>query len=264
MKCWLAVFLFELKRILTPGRACWWLVVAAFPVMITLLMTISLRPPRRADQQTIDWIYTIAIYYLAPSISCMLGALLTAAPVVASELEQHSWVYFATRPHGLRHLLLGKYLVAVLWSASATIVGVSIAVPVSKIVAKQEVWLALTALSLASATAYSAMYVMIGSLFHSRAIVFCVAYTAGIEIFLGSFPALVNRLTLQYRLRSLLFLWTTPPERFRTSNVRELVASAEPGWVQLAWLAFFTLLFLAVGLFTVRVREFTAAVESDV
>ena len=48
-----------------------------------------------------DQLYTVALYLLGPSIACMLGALLIAAPAIASELEQHSWIYLATRPNGV-------------------------------------------------------------------------------------------------------------------------------------------------------------------
>ena len=139
MNSLLAVAIFEFKRIMTPGRAFWWLVVAAFPVVITLLMSTYLIPARRVSVpqqpesiQEIGVMFTFALYVLGPSLSCMLGVLLTSAPIVATELEQHSWVYLATRPNGLFHLLMGKYLVAVVWTASAAILGITLAIPISQ------------------------------------------------------------------------------------------------------------------------------------
>lgn len=260
-----AIFLFEFNRILTPGRAVWWLVVASFPVAITLLLQISLRNrPPNAPVDVIHNIYTFALYFMAASVSCMLGALLTAAPAVATELEQHSWVYFATRPNGLRHLVLGKYLVAVVFASTATISGLTVAIPLSEVTDKPQVWAALAAISVLSSAAYSAMYLLIGTLFHARAIVFCVAYTAGVEVFLGSFPAVINRLTVQYRLRSLLFQWALKTDRMRNTGIRELVASTDETWLQIAWILLFLCVFLVIALWTVRFREFTPAVESDV
>lgn len=330
MNSLLAIFKFELKRIMTPGRFVWWVLVAAFPVAITLLMSTFLNfqvterssellrierelhvlqselfrkqqageefsqedanrlqalaeeytlqlqsdsggnssgrrfqgPP--VTQENVNTIYTFAIYFLAPSIACMLGALLTGAPSVASELEQHSWIYLATRPNGLFHLIMGKYLVAVLWSASATIVGISLSLPVSQIDGMAKPAMALIALAVLSAGSYSALYVMIGTVFPKRAMVFCVAYTAGVELFMGFFPAVINRLTIQYRLRSLLLQWTEQSEEFKESELISYVASTESVLIQLVWLASFTAVFLAVALTTVQVREFTTAVESDV
>jgi len=259
----LAIYQFELKRILTPGRAFWWLIVAAFPVVITAMMSHYLQFPRQAQPEEIGFFFTIAIYFLAPGIACMLGVLLTAAPTVATELEQHSWIYLATRPNGLFFLLLGKYLVAVTWAASATITGICIAIPISRVYYKLDTMLALSALSVCSAFAYGALYMMIGTLFHARAMVFCVVYTGAVELFLAMFPAVVNRMTIQFRLRSLLANWITIPERFDRPELYMYIASDESAVLQLMWLLSLTAIFLSVSFASVQVREFTTAAESE-
>ncbi len=320
MNSLLAVFRFELKRIITPGRAVWWLLVAAFPVVITLLLRFYERPmPARTLtaeqmqqqyepqlQQTIaeqeelyrqgriterqykhmqrlhrharnsrrspiqavmrspegqSTKYTFIIYFLGPCIACMLGALLTAAPSVASELEQHSWTYLATRPNGLFHLVMGKYMVAVLWSASATLVGVVCSIPFSRILPIAQNGGALAGLALLSAVCYSALYMTIGTLFPKRAMVFCVAYTAAIELFMGMLPAVINRLTIQYRLRSLMFHWTKIVEL--PKETKPLFATAEGPLMQIFWLVAFAAVLLGVALTCVQVREFTGATEGD-
>lgn len=292
----MAVFFFELKRIMTPGRAFWWGVVAAFPVVIMLLMKNYAEFPSGEDEarQAISTVFTIVLYFVAPTISCMLGALLTAAPAVASELEQHSWVYLAVRPNGLFHLVIGKYLVAVVWAASATVVGVTIAASVATvdsptvvtdhdeqrnginitettaveaapgIIDTAQVTRAMVGLSVLSACAYSALYLMLGTVFNRRAMVLCVGYTAAVELFLGFFPAVINRFTIQYRLRTLLFDWTTQSEQFRESGVLEFVASDESAFMQIMWLVTWIAVFLSIALVSVQVREFTSASETDV
>lgn len=322
MNSLLAVFRFEFRRILTPGRAVWWLLVAAFPVVITILIRthvepnlthspvpvpmdtearlementieLTMREQERAfregrispeqfehsrrfyngyqhqqhagpqlDAQQLSTLYTIIIYFLAPSISCMLGALLTSAPSVASELEQHSWIYLATRPNGLFHLIMGKYLVAVLWAASSTAVGVALSLPITRIEALGQNGGTLLLLSVISAACYSALYMTIGTLFPQRAMVFCVAYTAAVELFLGSIPAVVNRLTIQYRLRSLLYHWAETVELPMEATQR-FVASSESAFMQLFWLGALIAIFLAVALTSVQVREFTTATEGE-
>ncbi len=157
----LAVYKFELKRILTPGRSMWWFLVVAFPVSITLLMQNFVTPPRGASQQDIDTVFTIALYFLGPSIGCMLGALLTAAPSVASELEQHSWIYLATRPNGLFHLVIGKFLVAVTWTGSAAMIGIVLSLPFSRIAGWWVAGVALLLIAFLSSLGYSALYIMI-------------------------------------------------------------------------------------------------------
>lgn len=282
MNSLLAISVFEFRRLLTPGRAFWWVLVAVFPAIIVVLMQeygriadidmwqqqlsrMYSRPVTTQEAQLqIDTLLTISLYFLAPTISCMMGALLTAAPSVASELEQHSWIYFATRPNGLFHLIMGKYLVAVIWSGSATVLGIAVALPLSHIESKFQTGAALCGVAMLSAISYSALYMMIGSVFHRRAMVFCVAYTAAVELFLGFFPAVINRMTIQYRLRSLLFNWTTQMPEFRESRITEFVAATESVMLQINWLAALTTLFMAISLVSVYVREFTGAVETDV
>ena len=271
MNSLLAVVRFECLRILTPGRSVWWLLVAGFPMVITMLMSSLLPPPGSPGASTIrnaDTVYTIVLYFLAPSISCMLGCLLTAAPSVASELEQHSWIYIATRPSGLFHLVIGKYLVAVLWATSATVAGVLLALPFSEIVGIWDAAWPLLTLSVLSACCYSALYMTIGTLFPQRAMVFCVAYTAGVELFLGLFPAVISRVTIQFRLRSLLFHWMPASQDIQDPQVsqvlREFIASDESVFLQLFWLLALAAVLLAVALTTVQVREFTTATESEV
>ncbi|GAB5439927.1 MAG: hypothetical protein Fues2KO_02760 [Fuerstiella sp.] len=322
MNSLLAVFRFEFNRIMTPGRAVWWLLVVAFPVLITILIRTHVEPqltrgPNRpsmssaarqemqkafeasmaADQerfrrgeitreqlernrrfytsgmgqpprnvgmtpQQLSSFYTIVIYFLAPSVACMLGALLTAAPSVASELEQHSWTYLATRPNGLFHLVMGKFLVAWLWAGSSTVLGVLLSLPFARIESTVQNGGMLVLLSIVSAASYSALYTMIGTLFPQRAMVFCVAYTAGVEMFLGTIPAVVNRLTIQYRLRSLLYHGVEIVD-LPTDFLQRVVASSQSAFTQVFWLTTLVAIFLAVALTTVQVREFTTAAEGE-
>lgn len=262
MNSLLAVYRFEMKRILTPGRAFWWAVVAGFPVAITLMMRELY--PSNVPPEEVGAVSTIILYFLAPSVACMLGVLLTAAPIIATELEQHSWIYLATRPNGLFHLVLGKYLVAVTWAATATVAGVLISVPISRIYYKFDALVTLSMISVASAFAYAALYLMIGTLFHARAMVFCVVYTAAIELFMGMFPAVINRMTVQFRLRSILYHGVRWPERItKAPEVTQYIASDEGISMQMLWLLTFTILFLCVSFVVVQVREFTTASESE-
>ena len=211
-----------------------------------------------------DAILTIVIYYLAPGIACMLGALLTASPAVASELEQHSWIYFATRPNGLFHLVIGKYLVAFVWAASSTLIGLWMAIAIAEIDDKWNVLTTLTTISLFSAMSYSALYIMIGTLFYRRAMIFCVAYTAGIEITMSFVPAVINRLTIQYRLRAFLFDNESPLKKMIDDDTFDrLFVGTDTTTQTVLWLITLTAVFLAVALTSVQVREFTGAAETE-
>jgi ABC-type transport system involved in multi-copper enzyme maturation permease subunit len=68
------------------------------------------------------------LLYLIPQVVCLLGLLLWATPNVHSELEGRTWIYLAVRPDGKAMVLLGKYLTAVAWSASACLLALTISV----------------------------------------------------------------------------------------------------------------------------------------
>jgi ABC-type transport system involved in multi-copper enzyme maturation permease subunit len=121
----LAVFRYELRKSVTAGRVAWWFVLAVFPVTITLLSRWvqsnegEIPPPDRNS------FWSILLYVAIPCVCCAMSALLTAGPAIATELEQRSWIYLATRPHGIAWLLLGKFLVATLWAFTAAAAAVS-------------------------------------------------------------------------------------------------------------------------------------------
>ena len=269
MNALFAIYRFELKRVLTTGRTFWWFVVVAFPPTIIFLINQFSQLPPGFQEAEKDFIFTGVLYFLAPSVSCMLGALLMSAPAIANELEQHSWVYLATRPNGMFHLLLGKFGVSVTWASTATIAGIVLSSLLGPFVSPVTTIVQMSCLALLSAMAYSALYLMIGTLFHARAMVFCVAYTAAVELFLGLLPAVINRMTMQFRLRSILYHWVEIPE----SAPREIkqsweeslsqVALQESQALQVLWLVSFSVVFIAIALVCVQVREFTTARESE-
>ncbi|MDA1233142.1 MAG: hypothetical protein O2856_20450, partial [Planctomycetota bacterium] len=118
-----AVFVYEWKRSLTLGRIGWWYAMAAFPIMITILMRTIGDIEDDLDIAAQKSIWSVALYILIPGVCVGLSVLLTAAPAVASELEQRSWTYLATRPNGIFWLLLGKFLVSVTWATTAAWLG---------------------------------------------------------------------------------------------------------------------------------------------
>lgn len=348
----LAVFTYEWKRTLTAGRMGWWLALTAFPAAIVLLLRCQAEFGRGMQQQQIDAVWSVVLYMLIPCVCCALGVFLNAAPAIASELEQRSWVYLATRPRGILWLLLGKYLVAVVWAVTSALVSstlavvlteadlslvgvrspvenqttevpavVPAAVPVAatsvaatagqlaapqrpplpppprpprpggrdvaavaqplpasqgtrpsadsegaRTAVRWRLWWTMLRLSCLSAMSYAALYLLIGAVFPRRAMVFCVAYTALVEVVLSLIPAIINRLTIQYRLRSLMMNWAEPAGREQMQdNIFFRYVFAEGGNVeQMLWLTGLTVLFLVVAILAGHLSEFTNASESDV
>jgi len=257
-----AVFLHEWKRSLTAGRIGWWLVMAAFPAMITVLIR-SIPDFSQMPEEDLNTFWSIMLYVLIPCVCSAMGVLLTAGPAVATELEQRSWVYMATRPNGIFWLLTGKYLVAVTWGVTAAWAGAASAILLANAPSSFQIWLALSALSLLACCSYSAVFLLVGVISPKRAMVFCVMYTGFVEIVLGLIPALINRLTVQFRLRSLLVQWVPLNEKVRSDASFSYVFGEESAALHIFWLMAMSTAFL-IGAITIAYRkEFTTATEGD-
>ncbi len=258
-----AVFVHEWRRSLTAGRIAWWVVMAAFPAVLTILLRTIPEFERGIPESERDTFWSIALYVLIPCVCSALSVLLTAGPAVATELEQRTWVYLATRPNGIFWLLIGKYLVAVTWGVSAAWAGATVAVVLTNAVSPIRIWCALMALSLLSCVAYSAVYLLVGVISPKRAMVFSVMYTGFVEIVLGIIPALVNRLTVQYRLRSLLVQWLPLNETMKKDPSFSYVFGEGSAFLHCFWLLTLASVFLAAALVLAHRREFTTASEGE-
>lgn len=297
-----AVFTHEWRRSLTAGRIVWWVLMCLFPIAVSMLIRfradVEFERNRRAepppDAQTTlvpqqsdgssmvvieqedftdpeearrrsirNSVWTIFLYVMIPCLSSALGVLLTAGPAIATELEQRSWVYLATRPNGMTWLLLGKFLVAFTWGYSSALIALSGSVVFVSVTSKFAVWWPMAVLSGLSCLAYSGAFLLVGAIFTKRAMVFSVMYAAIVEVVLGSIPAIVNRLTVQYRLRSLMLRWLEFDEEIRNEGSLEYVIGSDSAWIHIAWLFGLTAVYFVVALVIVHKREFTAASEGD-
>lgn len=258
-----AVFVYEWKRSLTAGRIAWWLAMAAFPVIITILIQ-SLGDFTKMPVEEQESTWSVTFYALIPCVCVALSVLLTAAPAVASELEQRSWVYLATRPNGIFWLLIGKYLVSVTWGTTAAWFGTFVSVLLCGIGAPVTIIASLSALSFLSALSYSALYILVGAMFPKRAMVFCLVYTAVIELVFGSIPAVINRMTVQFRLRTLFVNWMPLSDEIRNEPAFKFLLEEGSSSVQCFWLVTLSVLFLVSAIVVAHRKEFTAATEGDV
>lgn len=259
-----AVFVYEWKRSLTLARTAWWFAMAAFPVMITILIRTLGDFENQIDIATQKSTWSMTLYALIPGVCVALSVLLTAAPAVASELEQRSWAYLATRPNGIRWLLLGKYLVSVTWGTTAAWLGTVFSVALCGMDEQLRMLLSLSALSLLSAIAYSAIYMLVGTIFPKRAMVFCMMYTVIVELVFGSIPAVINRMTIQFRLRTLFVNWMPLDRRVKEDSVFQYVMINGSSFMQCFWLITISILFLAAAVLVAHRKEFTSATEGDV
>ncbi len=255
-----AVFAFEWRRAMSPGRIAWWLVLAAFPVFLVVMIRVvtQFQLPNGAEaieNARIGWAW--ALFFLIPMLVTMLGTLLWTAPAVSAELERKSWVYIAIRPEGRTAMLLGKYLAAVTWILPAALVGLLLSVFLCGTTDAARTLLIVFGTTLFACPAYAAAYLLIGVLFPQRAMVLAVVYSLIFEVAISWIPALVNQLTVQWRLRSLLCYWGDiefPPQ---------MDFATPPAWVHVLVLFIYPIALLAISVFIIRHREFSSAAESE-
>lgn len=263
MKILFATVRFEFARIMTAGRVAWWFVLSGFPVLIAGLIRFF---PLADAPEELDshFFWSIAIYLLVPCITCAMGVLLSAGPAIATELEQRSWVYLATRPNGVFWLLLGKYLVAIVWATSAALTGLTLALFFVGQDTSLQIWLGMAALCVLSSMSYASVFLLVGTIFPQRAMLFCVVWTGGVEGLVSLIPAIINRITVQYRLRALFVDWVEPGDEIAENSLFAMSLAEGPWYFQVLWLAALTSIFLAAAQVIAHRREFTAAAESDV
>ena len=242
----LDVIRFELKRSMTKGRIGIWCILVAFPVILFYLMN-SISGISRADA------WTWSQYLFIVEIVCQLGLLLWATPVVSTEIESQTWIYLAMRQSGRSTVFIGKYFTAVIWTFSAAMVALTLCMVVVPDMFDVFHWYVMTILAALSCIAHAAIFLLIGVLFQKRAMVTAVFYTLAIEYGLSFVPALANKITVNYRLRSLLANWVDLDENIQ----RELVfIGAEPTHIHLFCLFTITLVALCAALFRLKYAEY--------
>jgi ABC-type transport system involved in multi-copper enzyme maturation permease subunit len=265
----LTVFEFELRRALVPTRLAWWGILAFFPVvLVCLLLSV---PGARREIPTEVW--TSIQFILISMLISMLGTFLWTAPAVSSELERQSWVYFAVRPHGRVAVLLGKYLAAVAWVLPATLVGATVCAVLLALFRTQvaesgqimRMWWTIVRLCLLSVPAYAALFLALGTIFTKRAMVMSVAYTLIFELIVSFIPALINKLTIQFRLRALFLNWAGfDLSRIDRRNGPPIdLFSTAPSWQHVALIGVYILVMLTLAVTLIRQRDYAVATAAD-
>lgn len=266
-----AVFLFEWKRALTVPRMAWWVVLAAFPAFIVgvirFTMNENLQRDLRPDElERVRQFWSFLLYALVPMLVSMLGTLLWATPAISAELEQRSWVYLAVRPHGGTAVLLGKYLAAVTWVIPPALLSLTIAVPLADSGDGWRLWWTMARLVCLSCPAYGAIYLLLGTILPRRAMVLAVAYTLIFELVIRFVPAVINKLSVQFRLQALLLEWcdlSVSGSDRRQSALAALIGNS-PAWEHVTILLALPPVLLLASVAILRWSEFSASAESDV
>lgn len=265
---------YELTRSMTPGRWAMFLLMVCIPT--ALLIAVSQLTPDEvkytldASQTTqekfvirdeTNLAFSMLVYLLIPQVMTMLGMLVLASPIVHSELEGQTWIYALVRHAGRRSLLLGKYLVAVLWTSTAGILAVSLATPFVPLKNPAQLWLTASLLCLLASLAYGALFALIGVVMQKRVMVVSFVYALIAEGVLAWIPAVINQFTIAYRLRSILFRWLdlSVDQYFPNMGLARnaMVAQDPSGWVQVGLVLLISGILLGLALWLVETIQYS-------
>ena len=258
-KAW-ATVLFDFQRSLTPSRLSVVVVLSLFPPAI---MGINLIGDQGREVGP-------AIIGVTVMMVGILAELLWATPIVYQELEGKTWTYLAVRPFGKLALLCGKYMIAVAWTMFVCSVAMTLSVllllRVDILSDHMHTWLVFMFLILMASFAYGAIFLLLGVLFHRRAMVFAMVYVIGLEGFVGQLPAVVNQLSMRHHLMALAVKWLDVPTfldaAMREPVMREILGMDEADWVNILMLVVTTLVTFALAAWIVRSREYITSEEA--
>ena len=265
---------YELARSMTPGRWAMFLLMVCIPTALLIAVSqltpdevkYTLNASQTPEEKLVirdetNLAFSMLVYLLIPQVMTMLGMLVLASPIVHSELEGQTWIYALVRHAGRRSLLLGKYLVAVLWTSTAGILAVSLATPFLPLQNPAQLWLTASLLCLLASLAYGALFALIGVVMQKRVMVISFVYALVAEGVLAWIPAVINQFTIAYRLRSILFRWLdlSVDEYFPNMGLARnaMVAQDPSGWVQVAWVLLISGILLGLALWLVETIQYS-------
>ena len=249
-----AVFRFEFARAATPTRLAYWVGLALFPPALLTIIRIQIGPFYHFSQTT------LMLFVLIPEVLCLMGLLLWATPAIHAELEGRTWCYLAVRSGGKGSVLMGKYLAAVVWTALLALLSLTLSVLIAAPPGNMlRLWTVFAVLIVLSCLTYGALCMLLAVVFLRRAMVAMVAYSVIFELVVGFIPAIINQLTVQYHLRSLLDEWLHV--RILPRSMQTPLQSA-PAWQHLLILAGATLALLTATIVILRKRELVRADEA--
>lgn len=252
-----ATVLFDFRRSLTISRLSVFVVLSLFPPSI---MAINLVGPGLEVAPVI-----IGVTVMMTGI---LAELLWATPIVYGELEGKTWLFLAVRPRGIMAVLLGKYLVAALWTTAVCSISMTLCVllaAAAQVPNPLQLWLVFLFLIVLAAFAYAAIFALIGVIFHRRSMVFAMAYVILLEVFVAQIPAIVNQITVRHHLTALAVKWLDfrqlGGEEVPDFLLEQVLGIKEPDWRNILMVIGTTVIALGTSMLIICNREYITADE---
>lgn len=250
---------FDFRRSLTLGRLSVFLVLSLFPPAI---VAINLAGPG-LEVEAAPVVIGVTVMLVG-----LLAELLWATPIVYGELEGKTWIFLAVRPRGIVAMLLGKYLVAVIWTLA--VCGVSLALSiliaaVAQVPNALHMGFVFSILITLAAFAYAAIFALIGVLFHRRAMVFAMAYVILFELLIAQVPAIINQITVRHHLTALAVKWLDfrilGDEEIPDFIIQQMLGTQEADWQNILMILITATIALALSIQLISKREFLSVDE---
>jgi len=197
-----ALYRFECIRTATIGRQLMWAGLASFPIAIMLAVRLV---EARARGPMPPEMWGATLYFLVPGIFCVLGLLTSVTPLLQSELEGKTWTYLSVRPGARFAVIIGKYLAGITWTIPFGLISCTFCILIGSQPEAARLWLVMSSLIILAALTYGAIFALFGVINPRRATVVAVIYAIVSEIVVASIPAVVQRFTVVFHLRQLLY-----------------------------------------------------------
>jgi ABC-type transport system involved in multi-copper enzyme maturation permease subunit len=217
--------------------------------------------PAADEPHPLTYAWGAVFFGLIPEVITLFGLLLWVPPLVHAELEGRTWIYLAVRPRGRVSVLLGKYMTAVAWTTLAGWTSATVCVLIARPENGLRLWCTTVALVAISSISYGAIYGLFGVWLHRRAMVLAVAYTLIFELLVSLIPAVINKFTVQYRLRGLFVTWMDW-RRLMPDEAKELFLGTEPAWLHVTILAFGVVVVMSVAVQLIQRKEYATASDN--
>lgn len=258
-----ATFVFELRRAMTWNRFLVAFGLALFPpVMLNVIVRTAFVSHSRIAADVTQYSEFAMIFLVA--LVCILSLLLWATPNVQSELEGKTWNFIAARPRARIASYLGKYFLAVFISMAVSCTALAGSVLVAnRYQGLQDPLSTLSSLAMIYGMAclvYAAIFSAIGTIFIKRAMVVAAGFVIGVETFLSVIPAVVNKVTMSFHLRSIGLQWVgyflpyTPKGEYHA-----VYGQPWPVWIHISFIAIMTVVALTVGMIVITQRQYVTS-----
>ncbi len=252
----------ELLRTLGGRRKWLFLLLSLLPIGLIVLVQIGTGESPLLHNRRRIWDWAVLIYLLYPQILCLLLSLLLGSSLLQAEIDDKTIIYLFTRPIPKYLIFLGKYIGSVIMSitfSGASFVicyFISVSTSLPGINHFNYIISYIVAIAL-SCICYTSIFFVLGTFLPKYALIAGIVYGVIFELILSFIPAIINKMSISYYLRSFL---RSAIEIKVPQEVVSVVGELNPLSSVMILIAI-AIVLLSVGILLVTVREYNVTEE---